>query len=129
MRDNRSRRTLLPCNWLITCFSVTCKNITSSPSILPSVPKQMQVLPSSACLARAGKDLYDSRRLCHYCFSPKGPLYNFDRNLGLPKQIPCKGCSTSVNRGHPRMNGDCSHGPPDNTDSYNAFSWHTDFSN
>ncbi len=32
------------------------------------------VMSSSVCLARASKDLYDSRHLCHYRFCPKGAL-------------------------------------------------------
>ncbi len=32
------------------------------------------VMPSSGCLARATKDLYDSRHFCHYCFCPEGVL-------------------------------------------------------
>ncbi len=31
-------------------------------------------MPSSVCLARASKDLCDSRRLCHYRFCPKEAL-------------------------------------------------------
>ncbi len=31
------------------------------------------VMPSSACLAHASKDLSDGRRLCHHRFCPKGP--------------------------------------------------------
>ncbi len=32
------------------------------------------VMPSSACLTRASKDLYDSMRFCHYRLCPKGSL-------------------------------------------------------
>lgn len=51
----------------------------------------------------------------------------------LQNRSVVKGRFTPVNGGHPAMNGQRPQEPPPilrhNTDSYNAFSWHTDFSN